>query len=194
MVISLALVKGSHHWPVIKWFLPCSTSDHCNHMDRIVLCGRWDEDTGNLFKSAHYFLPRLWWSFVYLAWIHICMVMVMLKFASVWHRSTLYVWYLCPSLSPLFYHGSTMYSSSHAYLFHSWICLVLVCSYEFGYLCLWFNILMYYKCLLDYMLWSSQQFPLLAMTCSQGSRLSCHSKTHALGGILLYQNPVTIMW
>jgi hypothetical protein len=26
MVISLALVNGSHHEPIIKWFLPCSTS------------------------------------------------------------------------------------------------------------------------------------------------------------------------
>ena len=55
MVISLALVNGSHHWPVIKWFLPCLTSDHCNHMDRIVLCGRRDEDPGYLFKRAHCF-------------------------------------------------------------------------------------------------------------------------------------------
>ena len=51
MVISLALVNGSHHWPVIKWFLPCSTSDNCNHMDRIVLCGRQDEDPGYLFEE-----------------------------------------------------------------------------------------------------------------------------------------------
>ena len=38
MVISLALVNGSHNWPVIKWFLPCLTSIHCKHMDRIILC------------------------------------------------------------------------------------------------------------------------------------------------------------
>ena len=52
MVISLALVNGSHHWSVIKWFLPCSTSDHCNHMDIIVLFGRQDEDPGYLFKAC----------------------------------------------------------------------------------------------------------------------------------------------
>ena len=51
MVISLALVNGSHHWPVIKWFLPCSTSNHCNHMDRIILCRRWDEDPRYVFKA-----------------------------------------------------------------------------------------------------------------------------------------------
>ena len=28
MVISLTLVNGIHQWPVIKWFLPCSTSTH----------------------------------------------------------------------------------------------------------------------------------------------------------------------
>ena len=58
MVISLALVNGSHHWPIIKWFLQCSTSDHCNHMDRIILCGRQDEDPGHLFKSVQCFFPR----------------------------------------------------------------------------------------------------------------------------------------
>ena len=51
MVISLTLVNGSHHWPVIKWSLPCSTSKHCNHMDRIVLCGKQDEYLGYLFKA-----------------------------------------------------------------------------------------------------------------------------------------------
>ena len=51
MMISLALVNSSHHWPVIKWFLPCSTLDHCNHMDRIVPCGRWDEGPRYLFKA-----------------------------------------------------------------------------------------------------------------------------------------------
>ena len=82
MVISLALVNGSHHWRVIKWFIPCLTSDHCNQMDRIVLCGIQDEDPGYFFKAFIAF-PRLQWSFVYVAWIHICMVMAMLKFASV---------------------------------------------------------------------------------------------------------------
>ena len=82
MVISLALVNGSHHLLVIKWFLPCSTSDHCNHMDRIILCGRQDEEPGYLFKRSLLF-PRLRWSFVYLAWIHICMVVAMLKFVSI---------------------------------------------------------------------------------------------------------------
>ena len=85
MVISLALVNGSHHWLVIKWFLPCSTSDHCNHMDRIVLCGRRDKDHGCLFESTHRFLPMWKWDILYEvpAWIHICMVVAMLKFASV---------------------------------------------------------------------------------------------------------------
>ena len=82
MVISLALLNGSHHWLVIKWFLPCLTSEHCNHMDRIVLCRRRDEDPGYLFKALIDFL-RLRWSFVYLAWIHIFMVVAMLKFVSV---------------------------------------------------------------------------------------------------------------
>ena len=54
MVMSLSLVNGSHNWPVIKWFLLCSNSNHCNHMDRIILCGRRDEDPWYLF-SAHWF-------------------------------------------------------------------------------------------------------------------------------------------
>ena len=57
MVISLALVNGSHHWPVIKWFLPRSNSDHCNHMDTIVLCGRRDKDLGHLFKKRSLLFP-----------------------------------------------------------------------------------------------------------------------------------------
>ena len=54
MVISLALVNGSYHWPVIKWFLSCSMSRPCNRTDRIVLCGRWDKDAGYLL-SVHCF-------------------------------------------------------------------------------------------------------------------------------------------
>ena len=57
MVISFALVNGSHHWPVIKWFLPCSTSDHCNHMDRMALCGTQDEDLGHFKKMLIAFFP-----------------------------------------------------------------------------------------------------------------------------------------
>ena len=63
MVISLALVNSSHHWSVINWFLPCSNSDHCNQMDRIILCGRRDEYPGYLL-SAHRF-PRLRWHILY---------------------------------------------------------------------------------------------------------------------------------
>ena len=58
MVMSLALVNGSHHSPVVNWFLPCLTSDHCNHMDRIILCGKRDEDPGYLFKVLIAF-PRV---------------------------------------------------------------------------------------------------------------------------------------
>ena len=94
MLISLALVNGSHHWPVIKWFLPCSTWDHCHDVDRIVLCGRWGKDPSCLLESTHIFLSRLWWSILYEVptWIQICMVMVVLKFVFIWHRSTVYVW------------------------------------------------------------------------------------------------------
>ena len=103
--------------------------------------------------------PRLRWIFVCLAWIHIFMVMDMLKFASRWHRSTLYVWYLCPILSPLS-HGSMMYSSSHACLFLPWICLVLVYSHDLVTCVYESKILMYYRCLLDDMLRSSWHFHL----------------------------------
>ena len=87
MVISLALVNGPHHWIVIKWFLPSSTSDHCNHMDRIVLV---EDETKTLGVSLNHSLlfPRLRWIFLYLAWIHIFMVVAMLKFVYVGHRST----------------------------------------------------------------------------------------------------------
>ena len=36
----------------------------------------------------------------------------------------------------------------------------------FGYLCLWVNIIIYYRCILDDILRSSQHFHLMAMTCS----------------------------
>ena len=136
-----------------------------NHMDRIILCGRRDEDPGHLFKSANWFFPRLWWSFVYPTWIHICMVMAMLKFSSVWHRSTLYVQYVCPILSPLS-HWSTLYSSSHAFLFLSWICLVLVYNHELVTFVYDSKVLMHYKCLLDDILWPSWHFQLEVTTCS----------------------------
>ena len=45
--------------------------------------------------------------------------------------------------------GSTLYSSSHAYLFLSWICLVLVCSLELVTCVYESNVLMYYIFLLD---------------------------------------------
>ena len=91
MVISLTLVNGSHHWPVIKWFLPCSTSKPCNHMERIILCGRRDKDPRYLLKVLIAF-PRLQWSICMSPSMdpH-CMFMVVLRFVSVWHRYTLYV-------------------------------------------------------------------------------------------------------
>ena len=159
MVISLAFVNGSHHWLVIKWFLPCSTSDHCNHIDRIILCGRRDEDTRYLFKSAHCFSPGC---------DGVLYIYHGSKFVWSYLHSNLHLYDInihCPSLSPLS-HGSTMYSSSHACLFLSWICLVLVYSHEFGYLCLWVNILMYYRFLLDNLLRSSRHFHLMTTTCS----------------------------
>ena len=96
MVISLALFNGSHHWLVIKWFLPCLTSEHCNHMDRIVLVENETNTLGTCLALIAF--PRLRWSFVYQAWIQICMVVAMLKFVSVLHRSTLYIWQLLTTL------------------------------------------------------------------------------------------------
>ena len=57
MVISLTLVNILHHWIVIKWFLPCLTSRHCNQMVRFILFRVHLED----LEFAHIF-PRLWWS------------------------------------------------------------------------------------------------------------------------------------
>ena len=82
MVISLALVNGSHHWSVIKWFLPCSTSDHCIAWIESYFVEDEMKTLGICLKHSLLF-PRLRWSFVYIAWIYICMVMAMLKFASV---------------------------------------------------------------------------------------------------------------
>ena len=135
---------------------------------------------------------RLRWSFVYLAWIHICMDVAMLKFTSTWHISMLYVRYLCPSLSPLS-HGSMLYSSSHDFLFLSWIYLLLVYSHESVTFFYESKVLMYYRCLLDDTLWSSWLLPQSDNLFSQSSCLSYPSKPHALGEILLYPNHVTNM-
>ena len=137
--------------------------------------------------------PKLRWIFVYLSWIHIFMVVAMLKFASIWHRSMFYVWYLCPSLCPLS-HGSTLYSGSHACLFHSWIYLVLVCSHELVTFLCESKVLMYCRCLLYETLRPSWISPRSDNLFSQSSRLSYPYKYHALRGIMLYPNPITNMW
>jgi hypothetical protein len=78
MVISLALVNGSHHRPIIKWFLPCSTST-----------------------------PVITWSDLYLGMVemktldHTILFQVAMEYLLfvLRHRSTLYVSWLCPNLS-----------------------------------------------------------------------------------------------
>ena len=59
MVILLAFVNGIHQWPVIRWFLPCSTSRHCNHMARIISYVGVLTTLACLIKSA---LHRLHWN------------------------------------------------------------------------------------------------------------------------------------
>ena len=46
MVIFIAFFNSLHHWLVIKWFLPCSTSRHCIHMVRFVSLQFWLEYPG----------------------------------------------------------------------------------------------------------------------------------------------------
>jgi hypothetical protein len=79
MVISLALVNGSHHWSIIKWFLPCSTSTHV--FTWLYLYYRVVEmKTLNIFSRIQVALEYI--QFVLL------------------HRSTLYVSWLSSNLSP----------------------------------------------------------------------------------------------
>ena len=63
MMITLALVNSLHYWLVIKWSLPCSTSRYCNHMNRIVPCGRWDEDLGYLLSTQYF--PQIAMEYLY---------------------------------------------------------------------------------------------------------------------------------
>jgi len=56
MVISLTLVNGIHQWPVIKWFLPCSTSTHVITWSDSYF-GWWDWRPWILSLRS-----RLWWS------------------------------------------------------------------------------------------------------------------------------------
>ena len=150
------------------------------------------KNMGVILKRSLLF-SRLRWSFVYLAWIHIFMVVAMLKFASVGHRSTLYVWYLCPILSPLSMdircilvamlvyssHGSALYWSTTM----SWLLVSMSQNIDVLQMPTW-------KYAPIELTFSSHGDDLF----SQRSRLLYPSKTHALGGILLYQNPITIMW
>ena len=108
MVISLTLVNSLHHWLVIKWFLPCSTSRHCNHMVRFVSLLVQLEDLGLSYIftqvvmefcfESYYTDPLLYWS-----WIcyHLIMDLRLCLVAMI-----VFSWYLLP-----------------------WICIVLVSSH-----------------------------------------------------------------
>ena len=79
-------------------------------------------------KSAYWFPHVVMDYFVWvLAWIHICMFMAVLIFAYVWHRSILYVWYLCPNLS-LLRMDLCCILVAMTFLYLTWICVVLVDS------------------------------------------------------------------
>ena len=112
MVISLTLIHNLHQWLVIKWFLPCSTSRHCNHLLRFVSLWVRLEDP-RLFGT----FPRLWWSLVW----------VILK------RSTLYWSWLCYHLiMDLRLCLVAMIVFSRSLL--PWICIVLVGSHVMIYM------------------------------------------------------------
>ena len=149
-------------------------------MDRIVLCGRREEDPGYLL-SAHLF-PQAAMEYIVwvLAWIHICMIVAVLKFASIWHRSTLYVWYLCTSLSLL-------HMDLRCILVAMFIC------FPHGYSLYWFasmmrnhlvlskKVLMYCRILVDNDLRSSDFFPWSDNLLFQISCLSYPSRLMLLG-------------
>ena len=59
MVISLALVNGLHHWSVIKWFLPCSTSKNLFTWLDLYYIGISKKTLGWFFILICTF-PRLW--------------------------------------------------------------------------------------------------------------------------------------
>ena len=71
MVISFTLVNNLHHWLVIKWFLPCSTSRHCNHMVRFISLWVRLEDPGlsYIFTQWSLFLVILHGSNLYWSWL-----------------------------------------------------------------------------------------------------------------------------
>ena len=73
---------------VIKWFLPCSTSRHCNHMVRFVLLQVRLEDPGlsDIFAQV-----AMDFVLSYITWIHFVFVVVVLSY----------------------HHGSTFVFSSH---------------------------------------------------------------------------------
>ena len=160
-------------------------------MDRIVLCGKWDEDPGYLF-STHCF-PQVTMEFcissvdphLYGSGYaqNLCLYDIDLHCMS---GSYVQVWVLyhmdlrCILVAMLVYssHGSALYWSAAM----SWL-LVSMSQHT--------NVL-------QMPTWKHTLIEPTFSPCSddlfsQSSRLS-PSKTHALGGILLYPNPVTTMW
>ena len=192
MMISLTLVNGSHHWPVIKWFLPCSTLDNCNHMDRIVLCGRRDKDHGYLFKALIVF-PQVAMDFCISSMdphlyshgcSNLCLYDIDLHcmsgtYVQVWVLYHMDLRYILVATLVYSSHGSALYWSATM----SWLLVSMSQNID----------------VLQMPTWRHAPIePTFSPHSNdlffQSSRLLYPSKTHALGGIPLYQNPVTIMW
>ena len=101
---------------VIKWFLPCSKSRHCNHMVRFVSLRVRLEDPG-----LSYIFPRLWWS---LFWV-------------ILHGSTFYLLCLCYHLI-LDLQLCLVAMIVFIWSLLPWICIVLVSSHVMSYM--WFEL------------------------------------------------------
>ena len=164
-------------------------------MDRIILCGRQDEYPGYLLKRTHNFFPGC--DGVYcmkyqhgsaFVWSWLCSNLRLYDIdLHCMSGSYVQVWVLyhmdlrCILIAMLVYssHGSTLYWSAPI----NWL-LVSMSQHT------------------DVLQMPTWQHALIELTFSprsddffsQISHLSYPSKTHALGGILLYQNLVTIMW
>ena len=101
MVISLALVYGIHQWPVIKWFLPCSTSTHViTWSDSYFGWRDWRPWITSLWSRLRWSIHDLW---------HIdplCMIRgYVILTENLSHRSTVY----SSGCTMLWLHGSTVY-------------------------------------------------------------------------------------
>ena len=96
MVISIAVVKVFHQWPIIKWFLPCSTSTPIiAWLDSYLW--KMGLKTLDLIILVQVAMEYLWFVLTHRSTLRVTWLCPNLSLLT--HRSTMYFWWLCSDLS-----------------------------------------------------------------------------------------------